>query len=313
MDISCKICSTSFSRTDSLLRHMRSKHNRQAHIQDIDGLNLSKTLPMHRYEFEKTNVSPLWTDQNTIRNPIMFEDQCTGSPFMRKDYRHESFDPSLMECEDFDYSLKAPFSMVISGMPQSGKSTLTAKLLERRNEVITTSDGRPINRILYCYTEHQPRFFRELAQRVPEIKFHKGLPSEYADGSDSPSIVVLDDLMNEASKSDDAVAAFTRTSHHRNVCLIMLVQNFFHKNLRNLTSCCHYMCIMKNPRDSSFLSCLGRQMNGGKNYVVLDDAYKDCMKKPYGYVFIDATQQQNDKYRIRDNIFPDDCTVFTKA
>jgi Poxvirus A32 protein len=305
----CQICGKTFSRKSSWVRHNIEAHD------SIDGISFKS---LNRNRQNKTNLSNTWKMVRTGENPIsqnggqitcptLFEQ---NSPYLGS-FDHERFDHS--ECVDYDYTLKAPFSMVISGMPQSGKSTLTAKLLERRNEVITTSDGRPINRILYCYTEHQPRFFRELAHRVPEIKFHKGLPSEYADGSDSPSIVVLDDLMNEASKSDDAVAAFTRTSHHRNVCLIMLVQNFFHKNLRNLTSCCHYMCIMKNPRDSSFLSCLGRQMNGGKNNVVLDDAYKDCMKKPYGYVFIDATQQQNDKYRIRDNIFPEDCTVFTKC
>lgn len=216
-----------------------------------------------------------------------------------------------MEFETFDYTLKAPFAMVISGMSQSGKSTLTSQILKRRNEIIETKEGKPIHRIMYCFTEHQPKLFSKLKKDIPSIVFHKGLPEEYADGSDEPSIVVLDDLMNEAGKSNDASLAFTRTSHHRNVCLILLVQNFFHKNLRTMTSNCHYLCIMKNPRDSSFLAHLGRQMNGGKKNIVLEEAYADCMKKPYGYVFIDTTQQQNDKYRIRDNLFPEDCTVYT--
>src|SRR5690348_5627979 len=130
--------------------------------------------------------------------------------------------------DSFDCTLKAPFALVISGMPQSGKSTLTAQLLEQRNEIICTPNDEPIDRITYCYTEYQPKFFNHLKRKIPQIVFHKGLPEEYADGSDQPSIMILDDLMDEASKSSSACAAFTRTSHHRNVSLIILVQNFFH-------------------------------------------------------------------------------------
>jgi A32 protein len=218
-----------------------------------------------------------------------------------------------MECHDvFDYTLKAPFGLVISGMPQSGKSTLTEKLLTRRNEIITTLDGKPIEKITYCYTEHQPEFFNKLKHQVPEMEFHRGLPESFADGSDEPSIVVLDDLMDEASKSDNTCAAFTRTSHHRNVSLIILTQNFFHKNLRSITTSCHYLCFMKNPRDSSSIYCLGRQMNGGRKNQLIEAAYEDCMKKPYGYLFIDCSQHQNDKYRFRSSIFPENCIVYSK-
>jgi len=218
-----------------------------------------------------------------------------------------------MEGEDlFDPSLKAPFAMVVSGMSQSGKSTLTHELLKRRHEIIDTMGQGGIQRITYCYSEYQHFLFSKLSQDIPEIKFCKGLPDEYSDGTDNPSIIVLDDLMNEASKSDDAVAAFTRTSHHRNVSLIILVQNFFHKSLRSITSTCHYIVIMKNPRDSAALNHLGRQMNRGKKNEVLEEAYRDCMKKKYGYVFIDCSQHQNDRYRIRDNIFPENCTVYAQ-
>jgi hypothetical protein len=218
-----------------------------------------------------------------------------------------------MICEDFDCSLKAPFSLVISGMPQSGKSTLTSKILLKRNSIIDTGGKGPISKITYCYTEDQPKFFISLKELIPEIIFHKGLPDDYSDGTDNPSIMVLDDLMSEASKSEDACAAFTRTSHHRNVSIIILVQNFFHKNMRKITTSCQYICIMKNPRDSSFISCLGRQLNEGKKNQVLDLAYKECSENPYGYTFIDCTQNQNDKFRIRNNIFPEkDCIIYTK-
>lgn len=213
--------------------------------------------------------------------------------------------------DDFDPCLKSPFSMIISGMSQSGKSTLTGEILARRNEIIDTPNNAPINKIIYCFSEYQPNFFKTLKDRIPQIEFKKGLPEEFADGSDLPSIIVLDDLMNEASKSEDTLAAFTRTSHHRNVSLIILVQNFFHKNIRPISTNCHYIAIMKNPRDSAFILHLGKQLNGGRKNEVMETAYRDCMIKKYGYIFIDCSHHQNDNYRIRDCVFPDNCIVYT--
>jgi len=212
--------------------------------------------------------------------------------------------------KDFYPHLVAPFTMCISGMTQSGKSTLVKEMLIRRNEIIKTSNDTSIDRITYCYTEFQPSLFGVLKSRIPQIQFHLGLPETWHDGSDMPSLLILDDLMHEAGKKGDVGAAFTRTSHHRNVSLIILVQNFFHKNLREITSNCHYIVLMKNPRDSQFVACLGRQMNGGKKNEAMDEAYKECMSKPYGYLFIDLTQSQDDLFRIRNNVFPEGASVF---
>jgi hypothetical protein len=92
--------------------------------------------------------------------------------------------------------------------------------------------------------------------------------------------------MNEASKSDDACAAFTRTSHHQNICFIILVQNYK---------------LPLNPRTSD---------EWRKKNAVMESAFKKCMAKPNGYLFVDLSQEQNDLFRFRNNIFPDECTVF---
>ena len=115
--------------------------------------------------------------------------------------------------------------------------------------------------------------------------------------------------MHEAGAKEVA-AAFTRTAHHRNVSIIILVQNFFNKNLREITLNCQYLCLMKNPRDNSFINYIGRQMNGGQNNKILQEAYKKCCEEKYGHVFIDNSQHQENDLRIRSNIFPKKAIVY---
>lgn len=196
--------------------------------------------------------------------------------------------------------------MILSGSTQSGKSTLTSKIIERRLEIISP----PIDDVLYLYTEYQPKLFGELKQRVPSIQFHQGLPEDVGDELNRHRLVICDDLMTEISKSSEAINLFIRGSHHRNISIIFLVQNFFFKNLRTLTMNSKYIVLMKNVRENGFASILGRQMNLGKCNKTLEFAWKDCMKKRYGYLVIDYDQKQNDKYRFRNSIFPEEMTVY---
>ena len=68
---------------------------------------------------------------------------------------------------------------------------------------------------------------------------------------------------------------------------------------------------MKNSRDMAYVNVISRQMNGGRKNLLMEEAFKQCMSVPYGYMFIDYGQDQNDNFRIRNNVFPDqDCIVF---
>lgn len=207
---------------------------------------------------------------------------------------------------EFDYQLKAPFCMTISGATQSGKSTLTCKLIERRLEIIDP----PIDDVLYLYTEYQPALFSKLKEKVPHIQFHEGLPDDIADEQNKHRLVICDDLMTEMAKSNDAINLFIRGSHHRNISIVFLIQNFFFKNMRTLTLNSKYIVLMKNVRENGFASVLGRQMNGGKRNVDLEYAYKDVMSRKYGYLVVDYDQNQNDKFRLRNSLFPEDMIVY---
>ena len=168
-----------------------------------------------------------------------------------------------MEC--FDFRLKAPFCMTISGESQSGKSTLVKDILLRRYELIYV----PIDDILYCYSEFQEGF-NKLKSAIPTIKFHEGLPTSFADPFDRHRLIILDDLMSEVCANKKIVnSLFTKLSHHHNVSVIYLTQSFFEKEQKVLTSNCQYICFTKSPREVSKVLCFGRQLtrNGKKIWL----------------------------------------------
>lgn len=207
---------------------------------------------------------------------------------------------------DFDFRLKAPFCMAISGPSQSGKSTLVAKLIERRLEIIDP----PIQEVVYLYTEWQSALFDDLKKRAPGIIFHEGMPEKLHDDDRRHRLYIIDDMMQELASSKEAINLFIRGSHHNNISIIFLIQNFFFKNLRTLTLNCKYIIIMKNVRENGFVSVIGRQMNANKRNNALENAWKTVLKKKYGYLLLDYDANQLDDFRIRDSLFPEEMTVF---
>ena len=102
------------------------------------------------------------------------------------------------------------------------------------------------NKIIYYFTEYQSAF-----DRYPHDDFRQGVPKliDIDDMRDSP--VILDDMMLEADQK--ILNIFTRGSHHREISVIFMVQNFFNKNkhMRTISLNAQYIVLFKNPRDNS--------------------------------------------------------------
>ena len=62
---------------------------------------------------------------------------------------------------------------------------------------------------------------------------------------------------------------------------------------------------MRNPRDSSQLANLARQMYPGRGAFV-QEAFADATASPYGYLLIDLKQNTPDDMRLRTSVLPDD-------
>jgi len=189
-----------------------------------------------------------------------------------------------------------PFTALVAGPTGSGKSTFVFKLIENADVMIRP----PPSKIVYCYGEYQPSF-----DAYPQVDFRRGLPdSEDFDGS-RPSLLIVDDLMDEADRS--VANLFTKGSHHRNVSVVFLVQNMFHKNkyIRTISLNAHYMVLFKNPRDASQFASLARQMYPNRSTFAVE-AYKDATRQPFSYLLVDLRPEQDEDLRLRTNIFPGD-------
>ena len=84
------------------------------------------------------------------------------------------------------------------------------------------------------------------------VEYLEGIPGELDKyfKKNKKNLIILDDLMNEVSKSPKVTQLFTR-GRHDNLLVIYLTQNLFHKNQRALSLNSDYMVIFKNPRENS--------------------------------------------------------------
>ena len=137
---------------------------------------------------------------------------------------------------------------------------------------------------------------------TPKVKFHEGMPDVTKFDGRRSTFLVLDDLMSETN--DDVANLFTKGSHHRKVSVMFLTQNLLYKNrhMRTISLNSHYMILFKNPRDAGQFSILARQMYPS-SWKFAEEAYRDATERPFGYLFVDLKPQQDERYRLRTNVF----------
>ena len=127
-----------------------------------------------------------------------------------------------------DVSLKHPFWMLVSTARGARKTKFEEKFLNSKLIAL------PPERIVSCYAKHQQYLFEEPGELDKNFKKNKR------------NFIILDDLMDEASKSLKITHLFTR-GHYDNLSVIFLTKNLFHKNQRTLSLNSDYMVIFKNP------------------------------------------------------------------
>lgn len=192
---------------------------------------------------------------------------------------------------------KSPFTCMIAGPTQSGKTTLLINILNSATELIEPAP----NRIMYCYSRDQPSFDK---LKHLSIEFHHGLPDLDEFHVNTNNLIILDDLMDQCEKDKSIQSLFTVDSHHKNISTFLISQNLYSRGryARTISLNCNYMIIFNNPRDRSQIHCLARQMYPTISQFLIE-AYEDATEsQQHGYLFIDLTQATNSKYRVQTSI-----------
>lgn len=185
--------------------------------------------------------------------------------------------------------------MIVSGPSGCGKTTFLKNLLVNRDWLLDI----PIQNIIWCYAEISSLPKIDDA----EINYVKGLPEYIENVKNEPTLIVLDDLMNDSDNSKIS-ELFTKGSHHRNISVILITQNIFHKgkHSRDISLNTKYFSIFKNPRDQQQFQFMARQIYP-ENSKELVRIYKTVTSTPHNYLLIDLTQDINENLRFRSNIF----------
>lgn len=127
-----------------------------------------------------------------------------------------------------------------------------------------------------------------------------------------PAWIVFDDLMQDAVNSQQISDLFTKGSHHRNLSVILLTQNFFvqGKEMRNISLNSHYIVLFKNPRDKTIARNIARQMYPDK-LLAFQKVFDDAASKPYSYLFINLKPDTNEERRLLTNVLDEKGPLFS--
>ena len=95
-----------------------------------------------------------------------------------------------------------PFTAIFVGPTSCGKTRFVFRLLDHVDTMIEPAPSK----VVYCYGE-----FQELFRQYPRVTFHHGLPDiDDFDGRE-PTLLIIDDLMQESNKS--VANLFTSSQH----------------------------------------------------------------------------------------------------
>ena len=154
--------------------------------------------------------------------------------------------------------------------------------------------------------------WQEAFENIKNVEFVRGLDglSGVDFNSKQPTLLVIDDLMEELSSNKELSILFTREMHHKSITVFFLVQNLYKqgKSMRDVALNCQVLILFKSPRDIEQLRVLGRQL-GIKD---LNKAYEESIKQRYGYLLINLQPSIPDALRLQINFFDQHRKIFLK-
>ena len=192
-----------------------------------------------------------------------------------------------------------PFSFLVAGPSCSGKTTLITRFLTNAERTM-----RRIPRKIVIYCSYDQPAYKQLRDRAPcpVIVRKEPLPDDLE--TEDGSLLLVDDL--QATHAQALSRWFTVKRHHLNTSVIYVVQNVFDKtpHHRTISLNASHIVLFKNPRDSSQVSHLSKQVSP-RDPSFVSRAYALFTEKiPHSYIVMDFHQTTPEQYRLRDSLLP---------
>jgi len=155
-----------------------------------------------------------------------------------------------------DLRFKHPFTCIISGPTGSGKSSFCLRFLQNLDSLCTEQDFD--GGVIWCYSERTAVPEQQLALLRKNIRINEGVPDNFDNTQGKPCLIVLDDLLNDVY-SKEVCNLFTRSSHHRNISVILITQNLFHQGQHcwDISLNAKYLVLLKIVRDKNNFFAFG--------------------------------------------------------
>ena len=212
-----------------------------------------------------------------------------------------------------EFYFRHKFSLLVVGPTQSGKTYFVQQISEHNR--IVYKEQKSI-RIFWCYNQWQ-ECYEDLKKSLGKsIRFERGVPELSEDLCEiNPrynNIIILDDLMAEATDSPVVSRLFTQ-GRHRNASVILLLQNMFPKGKYNtdISRNAQYLALFRSPSDRKQIGIIGERMFD-KNRVQFMNAYYKETEKPFGYLLVDNKPDTAADKQVLGDIFGD-CHVYLFA
>lgn len=204
-----------------------------------------------------------------------------------------------------------PTQIMLGGPTKSGKTTLMQRLLENR----ATMFQPPIERVYWYYT--MDNSVAGAKTMFPDVIFVKGTVTSKTTQDmelSRPTLLIMDDMQDMVLRTDTFTVLsnlFTRESHHSNLSVALLVQDFFIKRLNQIAAQCENVIAMLSGSSSQKLESLGRRMfstGGGAFLLWATQRIKAQSKWPYALMSQGAGVSECEK--LRHFIFPGEANTF---
>jgi len=208
----------------------------------------------------------------------------------------------------WDIRLKTPFNLIVSGASQSGKTSWVKNLLTIQDQIFTKKPSR----IFLFYRSMQDIYLEmerdnliheliNVQTTMPSLDEIYNMVAPYKDNGGS--LLFFDDSMVSVDQNFEQL--FCNISHHENTSIIFLTQNLFFKDksFRTMSLNSQYMVLLKNNRDITQVSILGKQVSPN-NSAYITQSYQEATKLPYSYLMLDFCSDTEPILRVRSNIFP---------